>query len=106
MATLDRLVPPSGALPTEAPAWSPRRAIAAVLIAAAAIALLQVFQSSSFTNTGQTLQELEKDQSQVQARVRHLEAEIAALSSLDRVERAARDRLGMAPPKTTIYVAV
>ena len=104
MATLDHLAPPPSA--PLAPAWKPRRAIAVVLIAAAAIALLQVFQSSSSVSTGQSLQHLELEQANVQARVHALEAQVAALSSLDRVERAARERLGMAPAAETLYLEV
>ena len=70
------------------------------------IALLQVVQSSSFTNTGQKLQQLQDHKTQVTAQNHQLEAEIAALSSLDRVERAARDRLGMVAPINKEYISV
>ena len=103
MATLDRLVPPAAPL---APAWKPRRALAVALIAAAAIALLQVFQSSSSVNTGRTLLLLEQQEIDLRASVHALEAQVAALSSLDRVERAANERLGLVPPKETLYLEV
>ena len=83
MATLDRLVPPA-VLPSEGPAWKPRRAIAVAIIAAAAIALLQVFQSSGLVNTGETLQRLEREQA----------------------ERQARERLGMIPARNIVYLDV
>jgi cell division protein FtsL len=89
-----------------APAWKPRRAIAAAFVAATAIALLQVLQSSNFTNAGQKLQRLEAQRTDLSAQARQLEAEVAALSSLDRTERAARERLGMVPARRTDYVAV
>jgi cell division protein FtsL len=76
------------------------------LIVAAAIAVLQVVQSSGFAHTGQTLQRLETERVDAGARVHQLEAEVAALSSLDRVERQARDRLGMVAPLSTTYVEV
>src|SRR5262245_39497145 len=105
MATLDRLaVPPS--TPAAASAWKPRRAIAAAFVAATAIALLQVLQSRSFPNTGQKMQRLEADRADLTAQVRTLEAEVAALSSLDRTERAARERLGMVPARRSDFVSV
>jgi len=106
MATLDRLAPPPTSSFPARTAWSPRRAIAAVLTVAAAIALLQVVQSSSFANTGQQIQGLETQKLDSTARVHQLEAEVAALSSLDRIERNARDRLGMVPARNIMYVPV
>lgn len=103
MATLDRLVPPSAPL---APAWKPRRALAVALISAAAIALLQVFQSSSSVHTGRTLQLLQQEEIDLSAGVHTLEAQVAALASLDHVERAAGERLGLVPAKETLYLAV
>jgi cell division protein FtsB len=106
MATFDRLAPPPTSSFPARTAWSPRRAIAAVLTVAAAIALLQVVQSSSFANTGQQMQVLETQKLDSTARVHQLEAEVAALSSLDRIERNARDRLGMIPARNIMYVQV
>jgi cell division protein FtsL len=105
MATLDRLVPP------QAPArlgesWSPRRAIAAALVVAAAIAVLQIFQSSGFASTGKAMQQLEFERDNLTARIHQLEAEVAVLSSLERTERVARERLGMVPAKNVVYVTV
>ncbi|HWC30091.1 MAG TPA: septum formation initiator family protein, partial [Dehalococcoidia bacterium] len=76
------------------------------LLTGTTIALLQVDQSSSFAHTGQTLQELEKERSQLTAQIHQLEADVAALSSLDRTERAARERLGMVPAPRTDYLSV
>ncbi|MPZ49926.1 MAG: hypothetical protein GEU75_11645 [Dehalococcoidia bacterium] len=104
MATLDRLAPPAS--PPVAQAWNPRRAIVAALFAAVTIALLQVVQSSSFAHTGQKLQDIEAERTRLSAEIHQLEAEVAALSSLDRTERAARDRLGMVPAVRLEYVSV
>ena len=106
MATLDRLAPPPSVLRREGPAWRPRRAIAAALALATAIALLQVVQSSGQANVGQKLQRLEQERTQLAAQNRELEAEVAALSSLDRVERAAKERLGMVPARKVEYLSV
>jgi hypothetical protein len=105
MATLDRLAPPVAALPREG-TWTPRRAIAAAVITVVAIALLQVFQSGTFANTGANMQRLEEERVQTLARIHDLEAETAALASLDRTERAARERLGMVPATKFEYVRV
>lgn len=105
MATLDRLAPPS-ALPREAPAWRPRRAIATACLLATAIALLQVIQSSGQATAGQRLQKLERERVVLAAQNHELEAEVAALSSLDRVERAARERLGMVPASRVDHLKV
>lgn len=104
MATLDRLAPPASA--PAAPAWTPRRAIVAALTLVVAIALFQVVQSSSFTHTGQNMQRLETQRSDLTAQIHQVEAEIAALSSLDRTERAARERLGMVPARRIEHVSV
>ena len=104
MATLDRLVPPA-ATPL-ASAWVPRRAIATALFIVVAIALLQVAQSSGIVHTGQTLLRLERQKTDLEATVRGLEAEVASLSSLERVDRAARDRLGMVAAESSDYVSV
>ena len=103
MATLDRLAPPVST-PTIT-TWSPRRAIVAALVAAI-IALLQVVQSSNFANTGQKLQQLESQRTQLSGQIQQLKADVAALSSLDRTERAARDRLGMVPAVRSQYISV
>lgn len=106
MATLDRLGPPATASAPSAQAWSPRRAIAVALTVAAAIALLQVILSSTFTYTGHRLRELEVRRAELQAQVYQTEADIAALASLDRTERVARDRLGMVPARVNQYISV
>lgn len=107
MATLDRLGPPATAsAASAAAAWKPRRAIAVALTIAAAIALLQVILSSTFTYTGQKLTDLELRRAELQAQIYQTEADIAALASLDRTERVARDRLGMVPARVNQYVSV
>src|SRR5262245_53353468 len=108
MATLDRLAPPHSAspLPQVRASWSPRRAIAVAVTLATAIAVFQVFQSSGIANTGEHMHQLETERADSSARVKNLEAEVAALSSLDRIDRAARDRLGMVPARNISYVNV
>jgi hypothetical protein len=52
------------------------------------------------------MQKLEEERVQTLARIHDLEAETAALASLDRTERAARERLGMVPATKIDYVEV
>jgi len=52
------------------------------------------------------MQHLETQRDDLSAQVRQLEADVATLSSLDRTERAARDRLGMIPARKTDFVVV
>jgi cell division protein FtsL len=105
MATLDRLVAPPSVAPAR-PAWTPRRAIVVAVTLVTTIALLQVLQSSSVANTGQQMQRLEAERDRLTSESHQLEAEVAALSSLDRTERAARDRLGMVRASKIEYVSV
>ena len=105
MTTLDRLAPPTTATPA-ASAWSPRRAIAVALSLAIAIALLQVAQTSGFAHTGQTMQRLERQKVDLASEIHTLEAEVSALSSLERTDRAARERLGMVPARRIDYMDV
>ena len=104
MATLDRLAPPRGAT-APASTW-PRRAIAAAVLLATVMALFQVAHSSGLAHTGQTLLRLDRERRDTQAQVHQLEAEIAILSSLDRIEQGAKGRLGMAPANGTLYIQV
>ncbi len=62
--------------------------------------------SSSFTHTGAKLQTLEDQKTTLQAQIYDLEAEVGALASLDRTQRAATERLGMVPARTQDYISV
>lgn len=68
-------------------------------------ALLPVIQSSSVTSTGYRVRQLERQNALQEARVAALEAEVAQLSSRDRVERRARE-LGMVPAQDPVYIQV
>lgn len=106
MSTLDRLAPPPAVVLPREGAWTPRRAIAIAITVTVAIALLQVFQSGTFANTGANIQKLEVERTNSRARIHDLEADISALASLDRTERAARERLGMIPAINVTYIEV
>ncbi|MGQ9573446.1 MAG: septum formation initiator family protein [Dehalococcoidia bacterium] len=68
--------------------------------------LLPLLQSSQATTTGHTISQLERQRNHWQARIHELEAEVASLASLDRIEREARERLKMQPAEHVIYLTV
>ncbi len=92
-----------------APIAKVRSARGALILVAAAvlgIALVQVNEFSRLTSTGYQNNELTAERSSRQADNHALEAEVASLSSLARVDWEARTRLHMEPPKQTLYIEV
>ena len=77
-----------------------------VFAALALLGLLQVSQIGDATSTGYNIRRLERERQDWDAQVRQLEAEVASLTSLDRVEREARNRLGLVPARARIYLDV
>jgi cell division protein FtsL len=75
-------------------------------IVVAIVGLWQVIQISDATTIGFNISHLEQERLNWQASVHELEAEVAALTSLERVEREARDRLGMVPAAEQIHLQV
>ena len=79
-----------------------------LLLAAGAVAvigLLRVVQTSQATTAGFAMQILRQEKLELETSVRQLEAEVASLSSLDRIERDAK-RLGLELPERVSYLAV
>ncbi len=68
--------------------------------------LLPLLQSSQTTTTGHNIGELERQRNDWEARIHELEAEIASLAALDRIEREAHQRLDMRAPENTVYITV
>jgi len=68
--------------------------------------LLPLIQSSRATSTSSDVRALERVRNDWDARIQELQAEIATLGSLDRIETEARGRLGMVPPSETVYIVV
>ena len=68
--------------------------------------LLPLILSSELIDTSSDIRGLERARNDWQARLQELQAEIAFLGSLDRIEKEARERLGMVPPSETVYVIV
>jgi cell division protein FtsL len=79
-------------------------AIAVTLVVV--VAAFQVSQFSSLTNTSYEINELNRVRAEKQARNHALEAEVASLSSLARVDLDARLRLGLQPAAKIIHVDV
>ena len=73
--------------------------------AVAVIGLLRVVQTSQVTTAGFAMQSLQQEKLELGTNVRQLEAEVASLSSLDRIEREAK-RLGLELPERVSYVSV
>ena len=68
--------------------------------------LLPLLLSSKVIHTSGDVRQLESVRNDWNARIQELEAEIAVLGSLDRIEKEARGRLGMVPPDETVYITV
>ena len=68
--------------------------------------LLPLLQSSQTTTTGHNIGELERQRNDWEARIHELEAEIASLAALDRIEREAHQRLDRRAPENTVYITV
>jgi cell division protein FtsL len=76
------------------------------LVAVGLAGLLPLLQSSQTTTTGYSIRQLERQRNDWEARIHELEAEIASLAALDRVEEEARQRLDMQTPEDTVYLSV
>ena len=76
------------------------------LVAVGLAALLPLLQSSQTTTTGYNIRQLDRERNDWEARIHELEAEIASLAALDRVEKEARQRLNMQAPEQTVYLSV
>ncbi len=77
---------------------------AAVVVGAAALFPLSSLVGASVAQG--EMARLQQERTQWEARMRELEAQVAYLASLERIEREARQRLGMAPPEEVIYLLV
>ena len=96
MAVLSRSLERSQRLAMASPSiWHVLLVTAAAI---GAIGLLQVVQTSDATTTNFAIQRLEQKKLEAQTEVHQLEAQVALLSSLARIEREASERLGLEPP--------
>ncbi len=104
MASITRPLPNAATQPGHA--FHARPVLVGAIAIIVAASLWQVLQTSDATTTGFAIPRLEQQKAELQAQVHELEAEVAGLSSLDRVDREARGRLGLTQPAETIYLRV
>jgi len=76
------------------------------VVAVGLAGLLPLLQSSQTTTIGHNIRQLERQRNDWQARIHELEAEIASLAALDRIDKEARQRLDMQTPEHTVYLSV
>jgi hypothetical protein len=106
MAAFDSSRPHAGGRSLAPPLRLPGFGMIAAAALVAAAALLPVVQSSTATSEGAETRRLERRRADVQAAIYAAQAEIAQLGSLERIDREARGRLGMAPAERTVMVEV
>ncbi len=105
MSALDRLI--ARPLPRPLPRLTGvRPALLIAFLVVASVGLLQVFQISNATTNGYTLEQLQQERFDKQAEVHTLEAEVALLTSIDRIDQEARGRLGMVPADRVMTLEV
>lgn len=97
-------LPQSLAPERRASAWLPPLLLLSALVFGGTTLLIT--QTSIETAAGYEVERLEGLRAMVERDNQRLEAEVAALKSLDRIEREATTRLGMVKPKSYIYVTV
>jgi cell division protein FtsL len=103
MAAIQR---PALPIPLARSGFRSGRLLVLALALVVAGALLQVNQFSAVTGTGYDIEQLKRETAAKQAENHELEAEVASLSSLARVEIEARTRLQMDKPKTVRHMTV
>lgn len=106
MASISRPLPETIRIPVAGPRLRTRTALAGAIAVLVLASLWQVLQTSDATSTGFAIQRLERQREALQVQVHMLEAEVADLSSLNRLDREARDRLGLVPPPRTVHLDV
>ena len=99
-------VPPGIDVQRRAPAhlWRPRLAFVLALLAVAVLSLLYVRQTGDLAATGYDVANLQRETVDWQRRNDQLRVDAAQLEAVDRVGRAASQRLGMGPPRQTVFV--
>ena len=75
------------------------------LLAVGVVGLVQVLQTTQVAATGYEVRALEREQQNLDADIRLLEAQIASSSNLDRIQKDATTRLGMVRPAQKVRVA-
>ncbi len=91
-------------LPARLPQWG----IAALVIGSIAFAgtAVLIVQSSLETAAGYAVQGLRNDKTALESDNQRIEADVASLKSLDRIEQQATGQLKMIKPSTYVYITV
>jgi hypothetical protein len=97
---------PAISLPRPLPRLAMRWWVAALSAALLLVALAQVNQFSRLTSTGYEMESLRRVREEKLAVNHQLQADVAQLSSLARVDWEARTRLRMEPPRRRLYINV
>ena len=75
------------------------------LLAVALLGLVQVLQTTQVAETGYEVRALEREQQNLNADIRLLEAQIASSSNLEQIQKDATTRLSMVRPAQKVRVA-
>ena len=105
MTAIGRPVPQTRGSRLPLPHVGANRWVVAGVLLVSASAMLPVFQNSSVTSRGLDLQSLEAEKDALRAEMSLLEADVARLTSLERIGRRARE-IGLSPAGTAFYVTV
>jgi hypothetical protein len=84
--------------------WRPRLAFVLALLVVAVLSLLYVRQTGDLAATGYDVANLQRETVDWQRRNDQLRVDAAQLEAVDRVGRAASQRLGMGPPHQIVFV--
>lgn len=106
MATLARTAERTTVALPRAPRVSRTLLAGVALLAAAAVGLLQVLQTSHAATAGYELRALERERADLSAQVRLLEADIASTAGEGQLRELAMRRLGMVAPQATVRIAL
>lgn len=106
MATTARLAQRAPAMLPNAVRVSRTLLASLALLAATTVGVLQVLQTSNAATAGYQLRSLERERSELSARVRLLEAQIAQTAGEGQMRELAMVRLGMIPAKDALRVTV
>jgi len=79
--------------------------VLAAIVVAGLAAMLPVLQNSTATSRGFQVQRLDAEQTRINGELRLLEADVAQLTSLPRIQRRAAE-IGLGPGETPIYVTI
>lgn len=105
MAAINHPLRQRRALPLPTPIASINWWVVCAIVVLGIGAMLPVVQNSTATSDGFDIQRVQAEQARLNGDIRLLEADVASLSSLDRVRRRA-EAIGLVPGDRPIYIRV